>query len=61
MAITFLIVAFIIASAITMTVDWGDRIGYIYGLPEISVYALWCAGILILLLFYSIMRRRKYK
>ena len=61
MAITLLIVAFIIGSAITMTVDWGDRIGYIYGLPEISVYGLWCAGILIVLLFYTIMRRRKYK
>jgi ubiquinone biosynthesis protein len=61
MAITFLIMAFIIGSAITMTVDWGDRIGYIYGLPEISVYGLWCAGILMVLLFYSIIRRRKYK
>lgn len=61
MAITFLIVAFIIGSAITMTVDWGNRIDYIYGLPEISVYGLWCAGILMVLLFYSIIRRRKYK
>ncbi|MCF8465155.1 MAG: AarF/ABC1/UbiB kinase family protein [Flavobacteriales bacterium] len=61
MAITFLAVAFIIGSAITMTVDWGDRVKYIYGLPEISVYGLWCAGILMLLLFYSIIRRRKYK
>ncbi|MCF8459981.1 MAG: AarF/ABC1/UbiB kinase family protein [Flavobacteriales bacterium] len=61
MAITFLIVAFIIGSAITMTIDWGNRIGYIYGLPEISVYGLWCAGILMALLFYSIIRRRKYK
>ena len=61
MAITFLIMAFIIGSAITMTVDWGDRIGYIYGLPEISVYGLWCAGALMVLLFYSIIRRRKYK
>jgi ubiquinone biosynthesis protein len=61
MAITFLTVAFIIGSAITMTVDWGDRVKYIYGLPEISVYGLWCAGILMVLLFYSIIRRRKYK
>jgi ubiquinone biosynthesis protein len=61
MVITFLIMAFIIGSAITMTVDWGDRIGYIYGLPDISVYGLWCAGILMVLLFYSIIRRRKYK
>lgn len=61
MALTFLIVAFIIGSAITMTVDWGDRIGYIYGLPEISVYGLWCAGGLMVLLLYSVIRRRKYK
>jgi ubiquinone biosynthesis protein len=61
MAITFLIVAFIIGSAITMTVDWGDRMHCIYGLPAISVYGLWCAGGLLLLLFYSIIRRRKYK
>jgi ubiquinone biosynthesis protein len=61
LAITFLSVAFIIGSAITMTVDWGDRVKYIYGLPEISVYGLWCAGILMVLLFYSIIRRRKYK
>ncbi|MCB0755045.1 MAG: AarF/ABC1/UbiB kinase family protein [Flavobacteriales bacterium] len=61
MAITFLIVAFIIGSAITMTVDWGDRMHYIYGLPAISVYGLWTAAGLMLLLFYSIIRRRKYK
>ena len=61
MAITFLIMAFIIGSAITMTVDWGDRMGTIYGLPEISMYGLWCAGGLLVLLLYSIIRRRKYK
>jgi hypothetical protein len=61
MAITFLIVAFIIGSAITMTIDWGDRMHLIYGLPAISVYGLWCAGVLMVLLFYSIIRRRKYK
>ena len=61
MAITFLIAAFIIGSAITMTVDWGDRMTYVNGLPQISVYGLWCAGGLMVLLFYSIIRRRKYK
>lgn len=61
MALTFLIVAFVIASAITMTVDWGDRMDYVYGLPQISVYGLWCAGGFLLLLFYSVIRRRKYK
>ncbi|MDP6909090.1 MAG: hypothetical protein QF371_06270, partial [Flavobacteriales bacterium] len=60
-SLTFLIVAFIIGSSITMTVDWGDRITYINGLPSISVYGLWCAGILLVLLFYSFIRRRKYK
>lgn len=61
MALTFLIMAFIIGSAITMTVDWGDRMDYIYGLPAISVYGLWCAGGLMVLLFYAFIRRRKYK
>jgi len=61
MAVTFLICALIIGSAITMTVDWGDRMEYIYGLPEISVYGLWAAGFFTVLLFYSIIRRRRYK
>ncbi|MBL4586656.1 MAG: AarF/ABC1/UbiB kinase family protein [Flavobacteriales bacterium] len=59
--LTFLVMTFVIGSAITMTVDWGDRITYINGLPSISVYGLWCAGVLMVLLFYSIVRRRKYK
>lgn len=61
MALTFLIVAFVIGSAITMTVDWGDRMPYTYGLPQISVYGLWCAGGFFILLVYSVIRRRKYK
>lgn len=61
MAVTFLICALIIGSAITMTIDWGDRMDYIKGIPAISVYGLWIAGGLTLLLFYSILRRRKYK
>ncbi len=61
MAVTFLICALVIGSAITMTVDWGDRMEYIYGLPEISVYGLWAAGFFTVLLFYSIIRRRRYK
>lgn len=61
MSLTFLIVAFVIGSAITMTVDWGDRMPYIYGLPQISVYGLWCAGGFLVLLAYSVIRRRKYK
>lgn len=61
MVLTFLVMTFVIGSAITMTVDWGDRITYINGLPSISVYGLWFAGFLLVLLFYSIVRRRKYK
>jgi ubiquinone biosynthesis protein len=60
-ALTFLICALVIGSAITMTVDWGDRMEYIKGMPEISVYGLWIAGFFTLILFYSIIRRRKYK
>lgn len=61
MAVTFLICALVIGSAITMTVDWGDRMEYIKGMPAISVYGLWIAGVLAVLLLYSIIRRRKYK
>ena len=61
MVLTFLICALLIGSAITMTVDWGDRMDYIEGMPSISVYGLWIAGFFTVLLFYSIIRRRKYK
>lgn len=61
MVLTFLVCALLVGSAITMTVDWGDRMEYINGMPEISVYGLWIAGGLALILFYSIIRRRKYK
>ncbi|MBI1287217.1 MAG: phosphotransferase [Flavobacteriales bacterium] len=61
MAVTFLICALVIGSSITMTVDWGDRMEYIKGMPAISIYGLWIAGVLAVLLLYSIIRRRKYK
>ena len=61
MVLTLLICALLIGSAITMTVDWGDRMDYIEGMPSISVYGLWIAGFFTVLLFYSIIRRRKYK
>jgi len=60
-SLTFLTVAFVIASAISMTATFGPDMKYIYGLPEISVYGLWTAGFFLLLLFISVMRRRKYK
>lgn len=61
MVLTFLICALLIGSAITMNVDWADRMPFIEGIPAISVYGLWIAGFLTVLLFYSIIRRRKYK
>jgi ubiquinone biosynthesis protein len=60
-SLTFLTVAFVIASAISMTATFGPDMKYIYGLPQISVYGLWTAGFFLLLLFISVMRRRKYK
>ncbi len=59
--ITLLIFAFIIGSAITMTADWGPDMPRKYGIPEISLYGLFCAGVLGLMLFYSVLRRRVYK
>ncbi len=60
-SLTFLTVAFVIASAISMTANFRPDMKYIYGLPQISVYGLWTAGFFLLLLFISVMRRRKYK
>ena len=59
--ITVLIAAFVIGSAISMTADWGPDMPRQYGIPEISLYGLFCAGVLFLMLFYSIIRRRTYK
>lgn len=59
--LTMLIFAFIIGSAITMTADWGPEMPRKYGIPEISFYGLVCAGILSVMLFYSVLRRRVYK
>jgi ubiquinone biosynthesis protein len=60
-SLTFLTVAFIIGSAITMTADFGPEMKYIYGIPQISVYGLWAAGFFLVILTYSAIRRRKYK
>jgi ubiquinone biosynthesis protein len=61
MSLTFLTVAFIIGSAITMTADFGPEMRYIHGMPEISVYGLWAAAFFLVVLTYSAIRRRKYK
>jgi len=60
-SLTFLTVAFVIGSAISMTATFGPEMNYLYGLPEISVYGLWTAGFFLLLLLISVVRRRKYK
>lgn len=59
--ITLLIFAFIIGSAITMTAEWGPEMPREYGVPVISLYGLFCAGVLMVMLFYSVLRRRVYK
>lgn len=59
--ITLLIFALIIGSAISMTANWGPDMPREYGIPLISLYGLICAGVLGLMLFYSVLRRRVYK
>lgn len=59
--ITMLIASFLVGSAISMTADWGPDMPRKYGIPMISYYGLFCAGILGIMLFYSVLRRRVYK
>ena len=61
MSLTLLTVAFIIGSSISMTADWSADMPMIAGIPAISVYGLWIAAFFLVLLLYSIIRRRKYK
>jgi ubiquinone biosynthesis protein len=61
MSITLIICALIIGSSITMTVPFPAEWMSPYGMPLVSVAALWAAGGLFLILVYSIIRRRKYK
>lgn len=60
-SLTLLTFAFIIGSTITMLPDWGPEMPRISGIPMISIYGLWISAFLIVLLLYSILRRRKYK
>jgi len=61
LALTFIIAALIIGSAITMTVKFPPEVTTPQGIPYISVGGLIAAGALGLILFYAIVRRRKYK
>lgn len=61
LSLTLLTVAFIIGSSISMTADWSTDMPLIAGIPAISVYGLWIAAFFLVLLLYSIVRRRKYK
>lgn len=60
-SLTLLTFAFVIGSAITMLPEWGPEMPRVSGIPMISVYGLWIAGFFLVLLLYSIIRRRKYK
>ncbi|MFC2176744.1 AarF/UbiB family protein, partial [Bacteroidota bacterium] len=60
-SLTFIFMSLVIGSTITMTVDWGAEMPYIKGIPAISVYGLWLAGFFLLILSYSVIRRRRYK
>lgn len=61
MSITLIICALIIGAAISMTVPFPDKWMSEYGIPLVSMAALWIAGAMFLALIYSILRRRKYK
>lgn len=61
MSITLIICALIIGASITMTVTFPAEWMSPYGMPLVSVAALWAAGGLFVILVYSIIRRRKYK
>ncbi len=61
LSITLIICALIIGASISMTVPFPDEWMSQYGMPLVSVGALWAAGVLFVALVYSIIRRRKYK
>lgn len=60
-ALTLLIVALLIASSIMATVPFPAHMMSSFGLNYFSVAGLWIAGVISLVLAYSIIRRRKYK
>jgi ubiquinone biosynthesis protein len=61
LALTIVSSALFIASALSMIAPWGTDMPRYHGVPMISVYGLWGAGIFLVLLLYSIIRRRQYK
>lgn len=61
LSITFLICSLIIGSAIMTTADFPPEAKLQYGIPWLSAMGLFIAGGLSLILFWSIIRRRKYK
>lgn len=60
-ALTLLIVALLIASSIMATVKFPAEMMSSLGLNYFSLVGLWIAGIISVILAYSIIRRRKYK
>jgi ubiquinone biosynthesis protein len=60
-ALTLLIVALLIASSIMATVNFPPHMMTALGLNYFSLAGLWIAGVISLILAYSIIRRRKYK
>ncbi len=60
-SLTLLIVALLIASSIMATVKFPDHMMSTWGLNYFSLSGLWIAGVISVILAYSIIRRRKYK
>jgi ubiquinone biosynthesis protein len=60
-ALTLLIVALLIGSSIMATVQFPPHMMTSLGLNYFSLAGLWIAGVISLILAYSIIRRRKYK
>lgn len=60
-SLTLLIVALLVASAIMATVKFPDHMMTTLGLNYFSLTGLWIAGVIAVILSYSIIRRRKYK
>ncbi len=61
MILTAVMVALILGSSIMATADFSPDMPTYYGVPQISVWGFWVAGILGLILTYATLRRRKYR
>ena len=60
-ALTFIIVALIIGSSILATAEFAPEFKSHFGLPLVSIAGFSAAGFLGVILFYLILRIRKYK